>query len=107
LFEVEEFGGSDTGFFPDFDQRRRFKEVARGIEGSPHGKMDDAVWIAIVFEDLIGPLSGIAADVRGVVENLFPRGVVRDFVNDQYVVHDLLFRMAIIPLPQSREIPGV
>ena len=106
LFEVEKFGRPDSCFFPDLHQRGGFEKSFRVIEGSPHGKMDDAVRIEMVPEHLIGPFSGIAADVCGVVENLFPRGVVRDFVNDQYVVQDMLFRMDFIPLPQTRGIPG-
>lgn len=49
--------------------------------------MDDFVGFVFVAQDLIGALAGFFSDVGVAIKNLFPGGIVSDFVSDQNVLH--------------------
>ncbi len=44
--------------------------------------MDDSIGVRLILEHLIGPLTRSLADTGGTVEDGFPSGIVRDFVDD-------------------------
>ena len=82
LIQIDELRSLHARFRPDANQLRRLEESPGIVNRGPRGEMNDAVRVALILENLIGPFAGVLANARRAVEDFLPGRIVGDFMDN-------------------------